>query len=391
MAWGTKKWHLVMLILNLLTIWVVHCLQKVPCYFIFGDSLYDNGNNNNLSNKTRVNYPPYGVDFPQGPTGRFTNGRNLADILAQLLGFENFIPAHAASKGDQDILKAQLLGFENFIPAHAASKGDQDILKGINYASGGAGIREETATNTLGAVISMNKQLENHQNIVSRIESILGDKESASEHLSKCIYTVGIGSNDYINNYLLPEFYDTSRQYTPEQYAIALTQQYSQQLKTLYNCGARKVALFGLGPIGCSPGSVAMYGATGSLCVDYITKDIQLFNSRLKSLVDDLNNDLKDAKFIYIDSYGILGSLLAGVDGFLVNNSPCCEVANLKMNNGVLTCIPSSKPCVTRSLRVFWDGTHPSEAANLYSAARSFTAILTSDAHPFDIHTLAEL
>ncbi|KAJ0008028.1 hypothetical protein Pint_30817 [Pistacia integerrima] len=339
MAWGTKKWHLVMLILNLSTIWVVHGVQKVPCYFIFGDSLYDNGNNNNLSNKTRVNYPPYGVDFPQGPTGRFTNGRNLADILAQLLGFENFIPAHAASKGDQD------------------------ILKGINYASGGAGIREETATNTLGAVISMNKQLENHQNIVSRIESILGDKESASEHLSKCICTVGIGSNDYINNYLLPEFYDTTR----------------------------KVALFGLGPIGCSPGSVAMYGANGSLCVDYITKDIQLFNSRLKSLVDDLNNDLKDAKFIYIDSYGILGSLLAGVDGFLVNNSPCCEVANLKMHNGVLTCIPSSKPCVTRSLRVFWDGTHPSEAANLYSAARSFTAILTSDAHPFDIHTLAEL
>ncbi|XP_031268568.1 GDSL esterase/lipase At1g29660-like [Pistacia vera] len=367
MAWGPKKWHLVVLVLNLSTIWVVHGVQKVPCYFIFGDSLYDNGNNNNLPTKGRANYPPYGVDFPRGPTGRFTNGRNLADILAQLLGFENFIPAHATSKGDQD------------------------ILKGLNYASGGAGIREETATKTLGAAISMNKQLENHQNIVSRTESILGDKESASKHLSKCIYTVGIGSNDYINNYLLPEFYDTSRQYTPEQYAIALTQQYSQQLKTLYNYGARKIALFGLGPLGCSPGSVAMYGTNGSLCVDYITTDIQLFNSRLKSLVDDLNNDLKDAKFIYIDAYGILGSLLAGIDGFLVNNTPCCEVANLKMHNGVLTCIPSLKPCVTRSLRVFWDGTHPSEAANLYSAARSFTALLTSDAHPFDIRTLAEL
>lgn len=237
----------------------------------------------------------------------------------------------------------------------------------------------------------MNKQLLNHQAIISRIESILGDKESASKHLSKCIYTVGIGSNDYVNNYLLPKFYDTSHWYTPEQYAIALTQQYSQQLRTLYNSGARKIALFGLGPFSCSPGSVAMYGTSGSLCVDYITRHIELFNSRVKSLVDELNNDLKDAKFTYIDAFGILGSLVAGVDGFLVDNSPCCDVANLKMHNGVLTCIPLLNPCIGRSLRVFWDGTHPSEAANVYSAARAFSALLTSDAYPFDISTLVEL
>lgn len=58
---------------------------KVPCYFIFGDSLFDIGNNNLLDTKAKVNYPPYGIDFPQGPTGRFTNGRNMADFMGLFL------------------------------------------------------------------------------------------------------------------------------------------------------------------------------------------------------------------------------------------------------------------------------------------------------------------
>lgn len=55
---------------------------KVPCYFIFGDSLSDSGNNNRLTTFARANYPPYGIDFPnKTPTGRFTNGLTTADII----------------------------------------------------------------------------------------------------------------------------------------------------------------------------------------------------------------------------------------------------------------------------------------------------------------------
>lgn len=83
-----------------------------------------------------------------------------------------------------------------------------------------------------GPVISMDMQLQNHQNTASRIAKILGNsEESAAKHLSKCIYSVGIGNNDYINNYLLPQFYPTNSSYTPDQYATVLIQQYSLQLK----------------------------------------------------------------------------------------------------------------------------------------------------------------
>lgn len=51
--------------------------------FIFGDSLVDDGNNNNLLTLAKANYYPYGIDFYQGPTGRFCDGRTILDMLGK--------------------------------------------------------------------------------------------------------------------------------------------------------------------------------------------------------------------------------------------------------------------------------------------------------------------
>ncbi|KAF5943947.1 hypothetical protein HYC85_018024 [Camellia sinensis] len=108
-----------------------------------------------------------------------------------------------------------------------------------------------------GDRINMNNQLLNHQTIVSRIATLLGGEEVTANYLSKCIYSIGMGSNDYINNYLSSEYYPTSRLYTPKQYASALIEEYSQQLRvgiffemTLYKLGEKKMAIFALGLIG---------------------------------------------------------------------------------------------------------------------------------------------
>lgn len=55
--------------------------------FVFGDSLVDAGNNNYIFTLSKANSPPYGIDFkPSGgrPTGRFTNGRTIPDIVGTL-------------------------------------------------------------------------------------------------------------------------------------------------------------------------------------------------------------------------------------------------------------------------------------------------------------------
>uniref|UniRef100_A0A0A9CDA7 GDSL esterase/lipase n=1 Tax=Arundo donax TaxID=35708 RepID=A0A0A9CDA7_ARUDO len=63
---------------------VARCDPQVPCYFIFGDSLVDNGNNNFIVSLARANSPPYGIDFAGGPSGRFTNGLTTVDVIGKL-------------------------------------------------------------------------------------------------------------------------------------------------------------------------------------------------------------------------------------------------------------------------------------------------------------------
>ncbi|KAJ7947209.1 GDSL esterase/lipase [Quillaja saponaria] len=335
----------------------VHGEPQVPCFFIFGDSLSDNGNNNNLLTSAKVNYQPYGIDFLTGPTGRFTNGRTGVDIIAELLGFNNLIPPFATADG-------------------------LDILKGVNYASGGSGIRDETGQN-LGAHISLGLQLIHHKVTISRITKTLRRNDIAEEHLNKCLYYVGIGSNDYVNNYFMPQFYPTSRLFSLQQYAGVLIDQYSLKLRALHQLGARKFALVGLGLIGCTPNALFSNGRNGTSCVEEMNSAVQIFNDKLKSLVDQLNNELSDAKFIYVNTTALLSGDLTSA-GFKVFNVGCCPVGK----NGL--CIPSQTPCQNRTEYIFWDSFHPTEPVNKIAATRSYKASGPFDTYPIDISGLVQ-
>ncbi|KAM0010375.1 putative triacylglycerol lipase [Helianthus debilis subsp. tardiflorus] len=337
------------------TAFVVSGEPQVPCFFIFGDSLVDSGNNNALTTAAKANYRPYGIDFPQGVTGRFTNGRTVADIIGQLLGFPKFIPPYATAT-------------------------DQEISTGVNYGSGSAGIREESGSH-LGDRISMDRQLLNHEKIISRLSALQSNKTFTDAYLKKCIYLSNIGSNDYINNYLIPSIYSTSKTYTADEYAAVLVQQYSQQLKTIYNLGARKIAVFGLGQVGCTPAEIRRFGTNGKPCVEWINDEVQLFNDKLKSLVAKLNTDYQDARFTLIN----LTSISAPQGDVPLPNTPCCQVGE----DG--QCVPDSKPCLVRALTVFYDGFHPSEISNTAIATRSYISVIPTDTYPYDISHLARL
>ncbi|GLT68090.1 hypothetical protein SLA2020_403500 [Shorea laevis] len=339
MARAMKKMVVVCGIVLLLNLWCkAQADPQVPCYFIFGDSLVDNGNNNQLQSLARANYLPYGIDFQGGPTGRFSNGKTTVDVIAELLGFDDYIPPYVSARG-------------------------QDILKGVNYASAAAGIREETGQQ-LGGRISFSGQVKNHQNTVSQVVNLLGDENTAADYLSK--------SNIHLNNMLM-----------------YLLQAYTQQLRLLYQSGARKVVLFGLGQIGCSPNELAQNSPDGSTCVQRINSANQIFNNKLKSLVNTLNSN-SDARFIYVDSYGIFQDIINSPSsyGFRVTNAGCCGVGR---NNGQITCLPFQTPCQNRDEYLFWDAFHPSEAGNTIIGRRAYSAQSASDAYPIDINRLAQL
>lgn len=71
--------------------------------------------------------------------------------------------------------------------------------------------------------------------------------------------------------------------------------------QSLYNLGARKIAVFGLGFIGCTPYEIARFGTNGQPCVESINNAVSLFNDKLKPLVDDLNNNFPEARFTFIN------------------------------------------------------------------------------------------
>ncbi|KAG8484986.1 hypothetical protein CXB51_021588 [Gossypium anomalum] len=340
---------------------------QVPCYFIFGDSLSDNGNNNNLNTLAKVNYSPYGIDFPKGPTGR-----SCRDFVPNFHGESHvwFIERGAS-------VDAEYLGFTRSMPPFAESKG-QNILNGVNYASGAAGIRDETGKD-LGDRIPLDKQIQNHKIIILRLSRLMRNNTETRLLLNRCIYSIQIGSNDYINNYFKPEFYDTSRRFTQMQYATLLVHQLSNQLKTLYNNGARKFAVYGLSLIGCAPFAISEYGTNGSFCVDKLNNAAALFNERLMPLIHQLNNGLPYAKFTYLSP--------SPNSTTFVTNDTCCTIGG----GGGELCLKNSKPCSNRGRFIFWDGFHPTEAWNEKVAQRAYSSESSLEANPFNIHKLAKL
>lgn len=340
---------------------------QVPCFFIFGDSLVDNGNNNDILTLARANYQPYGVDFAQGATGRFSNGRTAVDVLAQLLGFTDYIPPFSSARRDS-------------------------LFRGVNFASGASGIRDDTGNN-LGSHIPMRQQVNNFGRIVQQLRRYFrGDASALQNYLSKCIIYSGLGSNDYLNNYFMPSYYPTSSQFTPEAYATALLQDYSRQLTDLYRLGARKVIVTGIGRIGCIPYELARFNGTQqSRCNEDKNYVINLFNSGLRQLVDTFNSgQLQGAKFVYFDTFKASKDLTVNRRsyGIEVIDEGCCGVGK---NNGQITCLPLQTPCENRNKYLFWDAFHPTEVANVILAKMAYSSKANKFAYPINVRQLATL
>ncbi|BFG14521.1 hypothetical protein CerSpe_007950 [Prunus speciosa] len=84
------------------------------------------------------------------------------------------------------LLNFYVLIVTTYIPPFATARGSE-ILKGLNYASGAAGIRNETGRQA-GQIISMDMQLQNHQSIVKKIAAFRGNNaSSAAEYLGSIL------------------------------------------------------------------------------------------------------------------------------------------------------------------------------------------------------------
>ncbi|KAG6476213.1 hypothetical protein ZIOFF_065451 [Zingiber officinale] len=243
--------------------------------FVFGDSLLDPGNNNNLLTLAKANYFPNGIDFSIGTTGRYCNGGTLVDHLGKLLGLP-FVPT-----------------FKN------PSTNGSNILKGVNYASAGAGILWDTGL-IFGDVFTMDEQIQNFKKTIEDLSLMLGNK--TTDFLGRSLFFISMGANDYINNYLHPLAW-RYKKYPIVAYEQLLVQEYSRQIKDIYDLGARKIFVSGVPPLGCIPNQIGGNNDSSGECIRSSNRMAVSYNNQVSMLAGELNATLAGASFLFWNNY----------------------------------------------------------------------------------------
>ncbi|CAL9146492.1 GDSL esterase/lipase At5g33370-like [Musa acuminata AAA Group] len=340
-------WRL-LLVLGLLALGTLPLSSAARAFFVFGDSLVDNGNNNYLATTARADAPPYGIDTPSHrATGRFSNGKNVPDIVSEYLGAESTLP----------YLSPELHG--------------ERLLVGANFASAGIGILNDTGIQ-FANIIRITKQLQYFEQYQQRLSSLIGP-EKTERLVNEGLVLITLGGNDFVNNYYLVPFSLRSRQFALPDYVRYLVSEYKKILSRLYELGSRRVLVTGIGPLGCVPAELALRSRTGA-CDPELQRVPDLYNPQLMQLLSDLNTQYGSSVFVAVNAYKMHMDFITnpGAYGFITSRVACCGQGPY---NGIGLCTILSNLCPNRNIYAFWDAFHPTEKANRIIVSQFMTGL----------------
>ncbi|BAF09355.1 GDSL esterase/lipase At5g33370 precursor [Oryza sativa Japonica Group] len=329
-------------------------------FFVFGDSLVDNGNNNYLITTARADAPPYGIDYPtHQATGRFSNGLNIPDIISEHLGAEPALP----------YLSPEL-------------RGDK-LLVGANFASAGVGILNDTGVQFVN-IIRIGDQLQYFREYQRKLRALVGE-EQAKRIVNGALVLITLGGNDFVNNYYLVPMSVRSRQYAIQDYVPFIISEYRKILSRLYELGARRVIVTGTGPLGCVPAELALHSRRGE-CAAELTRAVDLYNPQLVNMVRGLNRAIGAEVFVTANTNRMNFDYISNPQnyGFTNVQVACCGQGPY---NGIGLCTAASNVCDDREAFAFWDAFHPTEKANRIVVGQ-FMHGSTEYMHPMNLSTI---
>ncbi|KAI4357704.1 hypothetical protein L6164_001638 [Bauhinia variegata] len=339
----------------------VSASSYVPAIFTFGDSIFDAGNNRfNKNCSAQADFPPYGSSFFHHPTGRFTNGRTVADFISQFVG----------------------IGFQKpYLEAYAeVVNGSQKNYpsNGINFASAGSGILQET--NKHLGVISMQEQ-------VQQFEKLVLQNQIDRNLIQKSLFLFESGSND-IFNYFAPSTRPTTLD--PDSYVQSMLTEVSRFFNSIYNLGARRIAMFNLGPVGCVPARALLRGAPINRCFGKMNVMVKKYNMGLETMLKDYPRVYRPTVVAYGAVYKIVQELRSVPNqyGFTEVSAACCGAGTL---GGMQQCGKDGyKICKNPNEFLFWDSFHPTEHAYEF-ISKALWAGGTTRIRPVNLMTLANI
>ncbi|KAI7727112.1 hypothetical protein M8C21_018993, partial [Ambrosia artemisiifolia] len=305
----------------------------VPALIAFGDSIVDQGANNNLKTLVKANFPPYGKDFPAGkPTGRFSNNKTPADMIADELGIKEILPAYLDPSLD-----------------------DKEFLTGVSFASGGSGYDPQTPK--IVSVLSFEDQLEQFKEYIEKLKGIVGE-ERTQFILENSLFLVVAGSDDLANTYFTIGI--RRLQYDIPSYADLMVSSASNFIQDIYKLGARRIAVFGAPPIGCLPSQRTLGGGVLRVCVEEYNQATQIYNNKLQPEIKYLNSTLAQSRVVYIDIYNPLLAIIENPlqYGIEVVDEGCCGTGNIEV---AVLCNKLLPTCHDDSKYLFWDSYHPTD------------------------------
>ncbi|XP_062202419.1 GDSL esterase/lipase At4g28780-like isoform X2 [Phragmites australis] len=333
--------------------------QVVPAIYVFGDSLLDDGNNDFLPPAPK-SVPPNGVDLPRGVarrTGRFTNGYNLADIIAQHLGFKMGPPAYLSltSLSSLDLLRGRV---------------------GANYASGGSGILDTTGNGT----ITLREQVQLFVQTKARIiRAGLVCRERLDRRLGRSLFVTGTGGNDLVTF----GKGGVPKSEAPE-FIAGMVANYIKHIN-LYKLGVRRLAILDTVPVGCLPSRRATT-ANGE-CDAGVNSLSRMFNALLRvEMAKAVAESMPGLKYSIASLYNILSDMIANptMAGLREVEIGCCGGGKF---NGEVDCTAGASLCADRDEYLFWDRAHGTQAA-YRRAGLAFFYGPARDADPINLDQL---
>ncbi|KAF2606502.1 hypothetical protein F2Q68_00043725 [Brassica cretica] len=290
--------------------------------FVFGDSLFDAGNNNHIDTFSRFksNIWPYGQTTFKSPTGRISDGRLIPDFIAEYAWLPLIPPNLQPSNAEYAWLP--------LIPPNLQpSNGNNQFTFGVNFASGGAGALVETFP---GMVISLGAQLNNFKNVEKRLRSELGDSE-AKRIISRAVYLFHIGGNDYVYPILFANS-STFQSISKEKFSEFVFGNITTVIEEAYKVGGRKFGFLNIGAYDCAPASLIIDRTKIGSCFKPITDLINMHNKKLPNVLERLESDLSGFKYALHDYHTSLSERINNPlkYGFKEGKKACCGTGPLR-------------------------------------------------------------
>nr|AAA91034.1 nodulin [Medicago sativa] len=327
-----------------------HC--DFPAIFSFGASNVDTGG---LAAAFRAPPSPYGQTYFNRSTGRFSDGRIIIDFIAQ--------------------------SFRLPYPSPYLNSLGSNFTHGANFATAGSTINIPTSILPKGILSPFSLQIQYIQfkDFISKTKlirdqgGVFATLVPKEDYFSKALYVFDIGQNDLTIGFFGNKTIQQVNATVPD-----LVNNYIENIKNIYNLGARSFWIHSTGPKGCAPVILANFPSAikdSYGCAKQYNEVSQYFNLKLKEALAQLRSDLPLAAITYVDIYSPKYSLFTNPKkyGFELPYVACCGYGgeyNIGAGCGATINVNGTKivagSCKNPSTRITWDGTHYTEEANKF-------------------------